>query len=197
MITKIATPGSYTLVRDLSEGIGNSDPRLFRDLNGKTFFQAFKSAEGYLSNVIPSPGAAPQSLGANGENSFFDGPIVKSGGLLYFRGSPEELWVSDGTLAGTQMIFDTGTFGPSGFRPINEIAATSQGVVFVAETRDIDGDGSGESEEIWVSNGTASGTVRFANTLPSSFNFTPLYNALAGASEAQRGNMVVFGDFVP
>jgi ELWxxDGT repeat protein len=101
-------------------------------------------------------------------------PIVEMGGLAYFAGSTSatgaELWVSDGTVAGTHIVADlvpgTGSSAPvylSAFGNLLYFGATD----------------ASHGRELWVSDGTAAGTQFVADIRPgaSSPNLRNFVNA--------------------
>ncbi|HSP81726.1 MAG TPA: ELWxxDGT repeat protein, partial [Myxococcaceae bacterium] len=92
-------------------------------------------------------GEYPHDLVALGDHLVFSagGPDPGSG----LEGEPEgeELWVSDGTVAGTRLVKDIYP-GPMGSSP-SSLAVQGRRVFFAAD------DGSGEGRELWVSDGTA------------------------------------------
>ena len=86
---------------------------------------------------------------------------VVAGGRLFFSEADEEhgheLWVTDGTVAGTRMVCDIRP-GPRSSLP-SVLAAAGDGVLFAADE--------GEAgHEPWLSDGTAAGTVRLADVAP-------------------------------
>ena len=94
------------------------------------------------------------------------GPLhayVPETGLLFFvadQAGPdrnEELWVSDGTAAGTRMVADLNPEG--GSRP-GSLWSLGGRVYFLA------GDALGRSRELWTSDGTAAGTFRVKDLQP-------------------------------
>jgi ELWxxDGT repeat protein len=88
------------------------------------------------------------------------GSVVAAGSRLFFTvTTPElgtELWVSDGTQAGTVPIDIVP--GPEGSDP-SELTAVGEDLIFAAD------DGA-RGREPWVSDGTAAGTRRLADLLP-------------------------------
>lgn len=77
---------------------------------------------------------------------------------------PDELWVSDGTASGTQKIY-----APAGWKPVNTYAnelpfILNMGSFGLFIANDTAGD------EIWRTDGTASGTYRLSNVNPNKSN---------------------------
>lgn len=88
-----------------------------------------------------------------------------------------ELWITDGTAAGTTMVKDLYA-GPSGSTPANFTRLANGKILFSAADATSNGN-------LWVTDGTANGTVRFANIFGAS-NGTELNRF------THFGNKVVF-----
>jgi ELWxxDGT repeat protein len=82
-----------------------------------------------------------------------DSTFTQVGSKVYFIVNTSQLWVSDGTVAGTQMVVG-GLLNP------HDLVASGSELLFSAET-------SGTDFEPWVSNGTAAGTHVIAELHPS------------------------------
>jgi ELWxxDGT repeat protein len=97
------------------------------------------------------------------------------GGKLYFEGydtgnSKYDLWVTDGTSAGTHAVQPATTTGPTGNNLVNFVAA---GTTLFFQYYD------GTNYQLWKSNGTASGTVQVAElTSNQPSNYTAVGNTL-------------------
>ena len=103
--------------------------------------------------------------------------FVNAGGLTYFdaasTGSGRELWVTDGSTAGTQRMatFDVGGFA-NGQLSLNHAVDFGGRLVFSATAAT-------GGMEVWISDGTAAGTVEFIDLNPGPapsfpFAFAPL-----------------------
>ena len=96
----------------------------------------------------------------------------------------EELWITDGTAAGTVLVEDFATVGG---REISRLQTWGDAVVF----RTIDPSGS-SPDGVWISDGTAGGTRPLADLSQPAF---------AGATDIEEvrtvGSMLVFTVFVP
>lgn len=90
--------------------------------------------------------------------------LAISGGKLFFPADDgthgEELWTTDGTTAGTQLVKDVHTGSDDG-RPLHLCAAN--GTVFFRAVL------AGFVRELWKTDGTEAGTQRVAGTAPTSF----------------------------
>ncbi len=155
------TPLGTLLVADLwstPPRTSASDPGAFVQLHGRTLFFATDSrgtelwrTDGtstgtqFVADLWPGSGS---SLGSFG--------MTEVGGHAYFAADDgvtgQELWRSDGTVAGTVMVADL-VPGPVGGGALWITALDDQRLVFVASDPR-----PGQGEELWVSDGSASGT---------------------------------------
>ncbi|QGJ71139.1 Hypothetical protein PBC10988_28420 [Planctomycetales bacterium 10988] len=145
----------------INDNGADSSPQPIVDVNGTAFFFArdvfvtgyelWKSDGSTAGTQLVkdiNPGAADST------NTFdFKPPMVNVSGTLYFRAndgsSGYELWKSDGTEAGTQLVKDL-YFGPNSSDP-QELVNVSGTLFFQAN------DGS-NGMELWMSDGTSGGT---------------------------------------
>lgn len=118
-----------------------------------------------------APGAA-NGIAANTSPS----DLVESGGRLFFpagsAATGTELWVTDGTPAGTELVSDLRP-GPESSTPWFLIALPDGGVAFSAYEE-------GFGVELWRSDGTAAGTVRVTDISPGEASSEPIYPGLFG-----------------
>lgn len=135
------------------------------DLNGLQLFQAggWGGSRWYRSNgtaagtyVLPTDGGNPSYWIGNSPRSH---AII--GSLLYYPGTGaaagEELWVTDGTAAGTHRVKDIRP-GAGSSSP-REFVAVGDQVYFTADTSE-------HGRELWKSDGTEAGTVLVADLEP-------------------------------
>ncbi len=175
------TAAGTVLVKDIFPGLGASRPTRLTNVNGTLFFQANDGING--SELWKSDGTAAgtmlvKDIYPNTPGSLFDDSSVweltSFQGALFFTASDKttgyELWKSDGTGAGTVLVKDIrpngGVLGflgssPSMLTPVNNI------LYFVAD------DGGGQ--DLWRSDGTASGTALVKDFAPATGGFTPGY----------------------
>ncbi len=172
------TPGGTGLAFDLFPGVNSSNPQFFTPLGNKLFFTASEAAadnelwvtDGATANSVADirpgvVGSLPAQLTASPTSGF--------GPSLYFSADDgthgRELWVSDGTAAGTRIAADVrpGAASSMAASPIDSFASESGATIvafpltgpvgFVAD------DGI-HGEELWVS--AAFSTYLRADLLP-------------------------------
>jgi ELWxxDGT repeat protein len=176
------TPAGTFLLRDVCPGACTSRPRLLTGSNGLLFFVADDPEQGpglWKSDGTPAgtslvKGDLNERLSRGG---FLTPAIADAGGkLLFIVMSPAgilELWVTDGTPAGTHAV---GSSAQGFFAPPRFLAANNGQVLFAAQ------DASGW--EPWVSDGTNAGTHRVTDLNPAgdslaTFNTAPERDAAA------------------
>jgi ELWxxDGT repeat protein len=154
------TAAGTQMVDDLNPGGGSSDPGGFTNFNGKLAF----SALGQLW-ITDGTSAGTISLGdfnPDGLDGTVDRMAVLGSELYFMRYNPAdsngqstgELWETDGTVAGTQMMVDMSP-GSDGDERINSEPSdliNLGGELYFAADDGADG------WELWQSNGTAAGT---------------------------------------
>ncbi|MDW7995800.1 MAG: hypothetical protein RMI91_14210 [Gemmatales bacterium] len=186
-------PGAPTvqLVRDIKAGtgsaFGSSQGSLLANVNGTLFFVANDGASGYelwRSQGQASNTVLVRDIHSGPASSFptvwfsLDFRWANVSGTLYFvanNGSyGYELWRSDGSNAGTQMVRD---IFPGGFFTVNSSnpnwLTNVNGTLFFAATN-------GAGTELWKSDGTASGTVLVRNINPSGSSYPSYLTNVSG-----------------
>lgn len=160
------TAAGTVLVKDIGPGDYPSNPRNFTEMNGILYFMAgiatwdIWRSDGteagtwkiFLTRLDPYYGFA--GLKAVGNTLYFSTYDEKSG---------SELWVSDGTTAGTRLLADLHP-GTRGSFPSRFFEWKGK-VYFSAFTYD--------GEELWTSDGTESGTEEVCDINPGPDNSTP------------------------
>jgi ELWxxDGT repeat protein len=159
-----ANPGTYPLSSFAAVGsqlyFGVDDPVL-----GPSLWSSNGTAAG--TTLVKALGEAPAS-GANA--AAISGPLITeataAGGKLFFTtGSPAvgangtELWVSDGTAAGTTMLTDINPGNAGLYSQGNQLAALGGTLFFSNDDR-------AHGVELWESNGTVAGTGLFMDLDP-------------------------------
>ncbi|MBL8939610.1 MAG: HYR domain-containing protein [Archangium sp.] len=151
-----ATDGeSSWLVKDLIPGSGYSNPRLFAAGNTRVFFVANAPAQWLWTTDGTEPGTQP---GFALNSNFPLTEMVVVGDTAYFAWGTDatgsELWRSDGTGAGTNLIVDLQP-GAGGAEPAS-LTVVGNRVYFSAQTRTT-------GRELWVTDGTVAGTTLVAD----------------------------------
>ncbi len=193
--TTDGTTANTTLLKDINPGAGFSFVSMFSSANvgNKFIFSAYSAATGFelwqsdgttagtqlFKDIIPGVESSVPFIFPSFEytNGSFLQPLYN--GKFFFTATTiadgSELWVSDGTAAGTVRVKD---INPGAEGSIENIAYqyTSTGLYFSAN------DGVNGSQ-LWKSNGTAGGTQLVANINPGddaeiSFNYFFLNNKL-------------------
>jgi ELWxxDGT repeat protein len=154
-------------VIDINPGPDPSNPTAWVQLGPKIYFGADNGADGaelysydgQTTSIVKdiNPGAAASS----------PEDLVVIGGKILFTaddGTGRELWRSDGTDAGTQMVEDINPTGKS--FPDQLTLRTSKTIYFVAD------DGT-NGVELWKSNGTAKGTKMVEDINPGDADSAP------------------------
>jgi len=155
------------MVKDIYSGWDNSSPSSFINVNGTLFFLADDGTNGMeLWKSDGTEGGTEMVKDINTTGSGFDtmmGSIkmVAVGSTLYFPANDgvngNELWKSDGTSIGTEMVKDIHTGGgDGGLLYTTNIMAVGSTIFFAAE------DGI-NGKELWKSDGTSVGTEMVKN----------------------------------
>ncbi|MFI5456862.1 MAG: ELWxxDGT repeat protein [Isosphaerales bacterium] len=114
--------------------------------------------------LVSFPSGSSLEGGQGGSNQ--GGPLVNADGTLFFEvnnsgssGTGEQLWTSNGTVAGTVEVTE---ISGNSYTPFGELVALGSNLVFTENDPTTDGGTSG-GESIWLSDGTASGTIELAD----------------------------------
>jgi ELWxxDGT repeat protein/autotransporter-associated beta strand protein len=160
-------------VRDIQPNVSfpnSSDPIHLTNVNGTLFFSAFDSAGGrelWRSNGFSTGTFRVRDInpGEDGSDPQF---LTDVGGTLFFSASHDdsfdyELWKSDGTAGGTVRVRDIWP----GDLPSNPTSLTALGssLVFAATLGGAGFPGT-PGRELWISDGTAAGTVLVEDIFP-------------------------------
>ena len=164
------TDDGTRLLKDVEPGAGGSGPARLTDWNGTLYFSAFTAAnyrQLWRTDGTEAGTVMVRRIEARNRSDLSYGPfdLAVMGDRLYFCADDgthgSELWRTDGTAEGTEMVRDI-MRGPNGTRqPMDERAPDPHPVgsklFFDAD------DASGIGRELWVSDGTADGTRLAAN----------------------------------
>ncbi|MGL5094648.1 MAG: ELWxxDGT repeat protein, partial [Planctomycetia bacterium] len=169
------TSAGTVLVADIrpSGPFGNSsNPSWLLNVGGTLFFSAHDSVGIELWKSDGTSGGTVRvkdiftGTTSGFPNSSKPAFLTNVGGAIYFRAndgsSGFELWKSDGTAAGTVLLKDVNPGPNDGFTPHDIVAAgpfftNVDGVLYFL------GKDGANDEELWKSDGTSSGTFRFAD----------------------------------
>ncbi len=177
------------LVADINPGTTQSNPNNLTVVGSQLFYTTSFSGSG--TNITVSDGTGPgTSIVAavpGGFETIVGGLTVHQGRVFFAAddvvdgsGSTiSELWVSDGTVGGTQQVADL-VPGTPGSQPQN-IFSTGTQVLFsaLASTPDV-------GRELWTTDGTTPGTVLLKDLNPGDFNTSAI------ASMAELNGQLIF-----
>jgi ELWxxDGT repeat protein len=161
-----ATDGSAAgtaIVKDITSGTAGSDPSSLCDMDGTLYFAASTAAAG--KELWKSTGTSAGTVQVkdiwSGSNPSGPDELTAINGTLYFKADDgthgQELWRSNGSAAGTAMVKDIHTLSEVGSSPY-DLTNVNGTLYFQAD----DGADSGVGQygnELWKSDGTASGTT--------------------------------------
>ncbi|MFA6059849.1 MAG: ELWxxDGT repeat protein [Taibaiella sp.] len=194
LYTSNGTAAGTQMLKDLNTGISEfSVPKDFTPCNGKLFFLAFTDATGLELWTTDGTATGTQLVkdinpGANGCGTDLIAiqdwkHLIVFQNKVYFLADDgvhgQELWVSDGTTAGTTMVKDINP-GTEGSYPIY-LKAFNESLVFQAYDPS-------HGVELWVSNGTAAGTQMLKDINPGTEHSNP------GAFMAFKGKLYFNAD---
>ena len=191
----VTTDGiNLTMVSDIRAGALGSIPLWLQPWQGKVWFSADDGVNGrelwcsdgtaggtvLVKDIDPTvPGGVPAGS--------TPGELTPVGTQLFFAATTangRELWVTDGTTAGTTEVLDIVT-GSTGSNPFS-LTALGTLVLFTADDGVV-------GRELWKSDGTGAGTAMVADILPGSSGSNPtelvdLSGTLLFAAEGSIGN---------
>ncbi len=169
------TAACTAMVKDIYPGSSDSTPLLFEPLgNGKALFEANDGSHGSEPWVTDGTDAGTYMLADINPGPDFSQArqftTIRPGVALFEASDPvhgNELWITNGTTAGTSLLKDIDPGSASGLIAADENAfhLMSNGKVLLAAN---DGTGAG----LWITDGTAAGTVKFDDLNPTYPTFT-------------------------
>ena len=185
------TAAGTSMVKDINAGTGDSLPQLFAAIgNGKALFRATDGATHGAELWVTDGTSAGTSMvldinAGTGNSSPGNFTVIGSGKVLFSAtdgtsNHGTELWVTDGTAAGTSMILDinagTGNSNPAKF------AALGNGKFVFSATDNAHG------QELWVTDGTGAGTSLVLDISPSAGSIPNYLTALGNGKVLFRAN---------
>jgi ELWxxDGT repeat protein len=164
------TSAGTLILKDLNPGSGNSNPHDFTLLGSKIVFFASKNGTTagslWISDIASTTEVAPVGLARD---------MISLGGTALFTNgvgaAGSELWKTDGTLAGTQLVKDIDP-NPGSSSFVDNMALFKGKAYFSAND-------SANNGELWTSDGTTAGTVKVKEVNPTGGAF-PNYFVAAG-----------------
>ena len=191
------TEAGTVLVKDIAPGPAGANIQSLTNVAGTLFFTANDGATGV--ELWKSDGTAAGTVlvkdirpGLQGATPLGSSPesLTDVDGTLFFAATTDtsgrELWMSDGTDAGTVLVanIQPDPFGPNGSSPSD--LCNSGGTLFFTA-----GDSSGR--ELWKSQGTAASTVRVKDINPGGGDSFPSFLTSAGGTVFFRASDATHG----
>jgi ELWxxDGT repeat protein len=180
------TTAGTVMVADIYSGISPSYPDDLTAYNGNLYFKADDGIHGpelwvsdgttagtsLLKDINPGMnGSDPFAVNVSNDGIYVDYSFTLWNGKLYFRADDgvhgSELWVTDGSSAGTKMVVDIWQ-GPSGS---NAYFMTPLGSNLILGATD-----SLHGMELWITDGTAPGTSLLKDIYPGTMGSNPADN---------------------
>lgn len=172
MVSDIFT-GQTTATSNVPSVPNSSNPTNLTSFNGKLYFNALSSSgqelwtsDGTADGTTQLVDIFTGTSSTGGPNSSNPNHLTVANGKLFFAAqdgtSGNELWVTDGTAAGTTLVMDispgTSNAAPNSSNPAN-LTNVNNTLFFSAD------DGT-DGTELWKSDGTAAGTVLVKDIFP-------------------------------
>jgi probable HAF family extracellular repeat protein/ELWxxDGT repeat protein len=177
--------GTHAVTGITGASLNNFEPQNLTVFNNEVLFGAYDATGHYNLWVTDGTASGTHELsGISGASSQGLNPswFTPFNGVVLFtgtdarNGTPDELWLTDGTAAGTREI--TGVSGESHYGLGPQFLTVFKDQVF------FDGFDAAGIEGLWRTDGTAAGT----------YELTGIAGAYAGGLLAGRGNFAVLGD---
>jgi ELWxxDGT repeat protein len=170
------TMQSASLLADINAGTGSSLPENFNVVGNNVLFLAYGQTRGQMlweTNGTSAGTSLVKDINPNPQNGMYQGAggdSIVIGNEMYFAGvsgaEGVQLWETDGTASGTQMVADLnpggGSSSPGGFTNFNgKLAFAALG-------------------QLWITNGTSAGTISLGDFNPTGVSGTTDRMAVLG-----------------
>lgn len=154
----ISDPVKATTLR--TSGYATVNYPVIDETNNRVFFQYNNNNNKTTLCILKADGSTEPIVINDTDHSYVGSQSILFDGKLYFQGDNgtdgDELWVSDGTTAGTKMIKDINTAAAANSDP-ESFTIMNNKLYFVADA--------GTGAQLWVTDGTTDGTVMVAETV--------------------------------
>jgi uncharacterized repeat protein (TIGR01451 family) len=173
-VLRVVAQGPY-LVRDINSGPASADPAALEVVGRVLYFAADDGTNGnelWRSSGSQASTSLVKDIHPNG--SAYPYELTAVGGRLFFRATDpdagRELWTSDGSAAGTRRVKDISPGAASAYpADLTEVKTGTKSLLFFHAT-----DGSlDRGRELWVSDGTETGTALVRDIRPGSGSSNP------------------------
>lgn len=152
----------------------DSHPSDLVTLDGKLYFLAKDGVDGRALWMTDGTEAGTVRVTNFEYGIDYDSTLISTGGKLYFTANDnvhgEELWVSDGTNTGTAMVKDIDKNGSGVFNFSQEATTLMGGRIYFMADDGIHGN------ELWVTDGTETGTLMVKDIVEGSANGLPYWD---------------------
>jgi ELWxxDGT repeat protein len=179
------SPGGTARVADLSPG-GDSSPDLLTVSGPRLFFIATVASDIELYASDGTTAALVKNTNPSGSGLSTAGFLIDIGGTLFFAATDgvngRELWTSDGTPGGTNMVVDLNPGSGDSIPTTSVFAANRNGQLLYSATSGTGGAGT----ELWTSDGTAGNTTLVKDINPGTASSSPVNFRIVGSGANAR-----------
>jgi ELWxxDGT repeat protein len=172
------TEAGTMLVKDIYPGIQGSRQKFYTAYNGQVYFTAFNPTNGTelwrtddIEGAIMAGGDVLPGPASGADYSSSSKLFAEYDGKLIFQLN-RELWVSDGSPAGTMLLKDINP-GPGAYSYPFGFVEFKGKLYFAADSADL-------GTELWVTDGTSDGTRLVKNINPAPFASSRISAPVAG-----------------
>jgi ELWxxDGT repeat protein len=194
------TAAGTQMVADINPGGAAGDPRHLTNVNGTLFFSANDGAHGYElweSNGTAAGTFLVKDIGVGGSFVYSSNPeyLTNVNGTLFFSATRfidgTELWESDGTSGGTQLVKDIYPgIGPSNIG----LGSNPSGLTNVNGRLFFSAEDGTHGIELWESNGTAGGTQMVKDINSTNGAYPDAYSSSPQNLTNVNGNLLFSAD---